>query len=59
LRLNKKISKPESATCKYTTIANDMKIQKLEEENKLILSENSILRNQNKILKGKIDFYMH
>ena len=51
------ISKPESATGKYTTIASDMKIQKLEEVNLKLVTQNEILKTENKALRKKLELF--
>lgn len=59
LRLSGNISKPESATGKYSTIASDMKMQKLEEVNFKLATENELLRSENGRLKEKLNMFLN
>lgn len=59
LRLSGHIIKPESATSKYTTIASDIKIQRLEEANSMLCNENEYLVKENMDLREKLNSYIN
>jgi hypothetical protein len=59
LRLSGHTAHPESATSKYTTIASDIKIQRLEEANIILNNEKEYLTKENMSLREKLNLYIN